>query len=269
MPHETVEREQPTATPAASARLPEPWSDLVVPAGWSLRYFPETGSTNDLAKEAGLRGAPARTLFLTDHQTMGRGRLDRAWHEAPGTSLLISVLFRSPLSPIFLTIGCSVAACRALEALAAVRVEIKWPNDLMVSGRKLAGVLTETSWAPDSRYAVVGMGINLNFEPSTVVGIPGTATSLLVETGTEVSRARLLEAILREIDLALPDGERLEAGMREEWVGRLWRRRQRIAVADGEQQLEGVFEDVSQEGVLLLRMDDGSLREVLVGDVQT
>lgn len=240
------------------------------PPGWILHYFRETGSTNDLAEEAGGRGAPEKSVFVADHQTRGRGRLDRKWLELPSSSLLFSILFRRHLSPpLLLTMACSVAACQAIEKVAGVRVEVKWPNDLMVGGKKLAGVLTEASWSERNPFAVVGMGINVNFDPPELPGIPDTATSLLRETGREVSRQRLLYEILLQVDALLAqDPARLESSVRSEWASRLWRRRQKVVVVDGVQLLEGVFEDVAEDGALLLRLDDGSLQAVRVGDLQ-
>ena len=98
----------------------EPEEHFTAPAGWSIRHFPETASTNDLAKRAGEAGAPERTIFVADHQTLGRGRMDRRWLEMPGSSLLFSILFRRyPSEPILLTMLCSVAACEAIEKLVA------------------------------------------------------------------------------------------------------------------------------------------------------
>jgi BirA family transcriptional regulator, biotin operon repressor / biotin---[acetyl-CoA-carboxylase] ligase len=239
------------------------------PPGWTVHHLPETGSTNDLAKEAGKRGAPGKSVFVADHQTSGRGRMDRKWLEAPGSSLLFSVLFRGSLSEsTLLTMLCSVAAAEAIEETAGTPVEIKWPNDLMLKGRKLAGLLTEVNWYPDNHFAVVGVGINVNFDPPTLPGVPDTATSLLKETGREHSRAPLLLAVLSHIDryLAMEDPD-LREEVRSRWVSRLWRRRQRVVGADGVQVAEGVFEDVDAEGILLLRLVDGTLHRVQAGDM--
>ena len=242
--------------------------DSIAPPGWTVRHAIETGSTNDLAKAAGLAGASEKTLFVTDHQLKGRGRMDRTWVELPGSSLLFSILFRRPLPPILLTMICSLAACEAIQRVAGARAEIKWPNDLMLNGRKLAGVLTEVNWSPENRFAVVGMGINVNFDPPLVEGIPDTATSLLRETGTEASRRELLREILLSLDALLAmENAALEPFVRDRWATRLWRRRQRVVVADGGTVLEGIFEGVDSEGVLLLRLDDGTLTQVRVGDV--
>jgi BirA family transcriptional regulator, biotin operon repressor / biotin---[acetyl-CoA-carboxylase] ligase len=242
---------------------------FTAPPGWTVHYVPETSSTNDLAKDAGRRGAAGRSVFVTEHQTAGRGRLERKWLETPGSSLLFSVLFRGPLSEsTVLTMLCSVAAAEAVEATAGTPVQIKWPNDLMLNGRKLAGLLTEVNWHPDNHFAVVGMGINVNFDPPALPGIPDTATSLLRETGREHPRAPLLFAILSQLDRLLAmDVPKLREEVRARWVSRLWRRRQRVVVADGGQVLEGVFEDVDAEGILLLRLVDGTLHRVQAGDL--
>ncbi len=247
--------------------MEQDWSSLV-PPGWTVRYVVETGSTNDLAKEAGLAGVPEKTLFVTDHQLKGRGRMDRTWVELPGSSLLFSILFRRHLPPILLTMICSLAACEALQRVAGVRAEIKWPNDLILNGRKLAGVLTEVNWSQANPFVVVGIGINVNFDPPLVEGIPDTATSLLREAGVEVSRRELLREILLSLDALLAMEDRaLERLVRDRWTARLWRRRQKVMVADGGTVLEGILEGVNDEGVLLLRLGDGTLTEVRIGDV--
>lgn len=246
------------------------WENFSAPRGWVVHYLHETGSTNDLAKDAGENGAPERTVYVADHQTRGRGRMGRSWLEEPGCALLFTVLFRRHLSQSFLlTMLCSVAAAEAIDRIAGVRVEIKWPNDLMLGGKKLAGVLTETSWRWSEPFAVVGVGINVNFDPSLVEGIPDTATSLRRETGRVISRPQLLHEILVQIDALLSaDPEQLEYLVRSKWAARLWRRRQRVTVVEGSQSLEGVFEDVAEDGALLLRLDDGSLRSLRVGDLR-
>ncbi|MGI5836383.1 MAG: biotin--[acetyl-CoA-carboxylase] ligase [Chloroflexota bacterium] len=246
------------------------WEVFTPPPGWVVHYLHETGSTNDLAKEAGEEGAPERTVYVADHQTKGRGRMGRSWFEKPGNALLFSILFRRNLSHSFLlTMLCSVAAAKAIDRIAGVRTEIKWPNDLMLGGKKLAGVLTETSWCWPESFAVVGVGINVNFDPSLVEGIPDTATSLRLETGREISRPQLLHEILVQIDAFLAfDLEQLEDQVRLEWAARLWRRRQKVVVVEGNLTLEGVFEDVAEDGALLLRLDDGSLQPLRVGDLQ-
>ncbi len=242
---------------------------FVAPAGWVIYHFEETYSTNDLAREAGEAGAPERSVFVADHQTRGRGRMGRNWLEESGSSLLFTILFRRRLSESFLlTMLCSVAAAEAIDRMAGVRVEIKWPNDLMLQGRKLAGVLTETSWQLTEPFAVVGIGINVNFDPIGVDGIPDTATSLLRGTGQRVHRQQLLYEILLRIDSFLGmDPQRVEQEVQSRWAERLWHRRQKVAVVEGSQTLEGVFEGVAEDGALLLRLDDGSLQELRVGDL--
>ena len=239
------------------------------PEGWKVIHLGETGSTNDLAREAGKGGAPDKTVFVADHQLRGRGRLDRSWLEEPRTSLLFSILFRRvTLPPMLLTMACSVAAAEAVEEVAGVRVEIKWPNDLMVKGRKLAGLLTEVGGQGADAFVVMGMGINVNFDPSGLPGIPCTATSLLRETGVEHSRPRLLHLILARLDALLSLAPaRLSQEVRTRWADRLWRRRQKVVLAEGGANLEGVFEDVAEDGALLLRLDDGTLKSVRAGDL--
>ena len=130
-----------------SAHLPgTPWLDVVEdgwPVGWTVRHLSETGSTNaDLVAVAEV--APDRTVLVTDHQTAGRGRMDRRWDAPPGTNLLVSMLFREvPDDPGELTRRTALAASLAASATANVDAMLKWPNDLLVDGAKLAGILAQ------------------------------------------------------------------------------------------------------------------------------
>ncbi|RLC62466.1 MAG: biotin--[acetyl-CoA-carboxylase] ligase, partial [Chloroflexi bacterium] len=146
--------------------------------GRQLVTLPRTTSTNDLAKELALQGAPEGTVIVADEQTAGRGRMERRWLAPPGTCLLCSILFRPALSlpqVNWLTMLCSMAAADAVEKTSALQVTLKWPNDLIIQSSispptssnwsKLAGVLTETGITGQRLdFAVVGMGINVNVE---------------------------------------------------------------------------------------------------------
>lgn len=241
----------------------DPWS---IPLGWTLHYQPTTDSTNDDAKEAALAGCPDRTIFITDEQRAGRGRLGRHWLAPPGTSLLFSIVFRRPLPPILLTALCSVAAAEAVEQATALQARIKWPNDIMIGARKVCGVLTEVGPQHGSAVTVVGMGLNVNLDPATA-GLPDTATSLSSELGRPVPREKLLRAILERIDATLVMSDALEAALRGRWEARLWRRRQLIRVDQAGTVVEGTVEGLAASGALRLATPDGRTREITVGDV--
>lgn len=239
----------------------------------------EVGSTNDVARELALQGAPEGTAVIAEHQTRGRGRMDRRWVAPPASSLLCSILFRPDLVPHQanrLTMLSSMAAADAVERVARLSVAIKWPNDLVVvstserhirqSWRKLGGILTEMgARGPKLDYVVVGIGINVNIPPAILPQLGPEATSLLAELGREVSRSRLLIAFLQNVERRYRD---LQKGQnpRDEWSVRLATLGQHIEVTTGDQTLSGVAEAVDENGALLLRTVNGSVHRLLTGD---
>jgi BirA family transcriptional regulator, biotin operon repressor / biotin---[acetyl-CoA-carboxylase] ligase len=237
------------------------------PAGWQLHYLATTGSTNDDARSLALAGAPERTIVLADEQSAGRGRLGRHWVAPPGSSLLLSIVLRRDLPSILLTALCSIAVVEAVEEVAGLASQIKWPNDVMIRGRKVAGILTEVVSREERAITIVGIGLNVNLDLSTE-GLPSTATSLSSEAATQVDRIAVFDALLRRIDAYLHlDDEALGLQIRQRWEQLLWRRSQAVRVEQDGPTLYGVVEGLSATGALLLRAPDGELREVAVGDV--
>lgn len=248
------------------------WEEIV--------HLKQVGSTNEVAKTLASRGAPAGTVVVADEQTAGRGRLGRRWNAPPDTSLLCSILFRPDLGPgqaHQLTMLCSMAAADAIMELAELAVGLKWPNDLVVRSqirdraspawRKLAGILTESSVSKSHLdYVVVGIGINVNVRRDQLASLAPNATSILAETGTAVNRWQLLVAVLRAVAARY---QRLEDGQspRREWSARLTTLGRHVEVTTSDGVLVGVAEAVDEDGALLLRTDEGSLRRLLAGDV--
>ena len=178
-----------------------------------VRWVATTGSTNrDLLEEAA-RGAPEGVVLVADHQSAGRGRLDRSWTAPPGSSLLVSALLRprvAPGSAAVVGLAAGVAACDACVEVCGVEPGLKWPNDLVVAGdgpapdRKLAGLLAESVVGGGVlRAVVVGMGLNANWPDGLPDDLAGTATSLDLEGGRPVDREALLVAWLRRLDAEL------------------------------------------------------------------
>lgn len=174
-----------------------------------VRWVAETGSTNRDLLEAAAGGADEGLVLVADHQTAGRGRLDRSWIAPPGASLLVSVLLRPPVTPddLFLvTLGCGLAAAEAVEQVTGARLALKWPNDLVVPAgefvdRKVAGILAESIVTDGSiRAVVVGMGLNLDWPADLPAEIASTAASVNHITGERVDRQAVLVAWLRHYE---------------------------------------------------------------------
>lgn len=254
--------------------LPEAVAEGLATArfGRHVLHCEQIGSTNDYARELALAGAPEGTIVVAEEQTSGRGRLGRVWLAPPRSCLLLSLIFRPslPAGEAFrLTMLTSVAAACAVETVSGVVPAIKWPNDLLVGGKKLAGILSEASALEDRLdYAVVGLGLNVNFDPARYPEIANSATSLSAVTGGEVSRLRLLQALLWEVEARY---ETLVPGradvLWQEWRRRLGTLGQQVLVSEGERREYGLAADVTPDGSLMLRRADGSAVTIAVGDV--
>jgi BirA family biotin operon repressor/biotin-[acetyl-CoA-carboxylase] ligase len=242
-------------------------TDLI---GQSVVHYFSLGSTNEVLKELAAQGAPEGTLVIADEQTAGKGRLDRKWLAPPGTSLLLSILFRPDLAPNQaprLTMTCSLAIAEAIEGLTGLSVGLKWPNDIFIHGKKAGGILTESGTTGGRLdYVVVGMGLNVNLAVSTLPELRGVATSLSQELGREVSRLELLWRILEGIETRYNSLRRGESP-HEEWMARLISLGRQVRVTTPDVVLAGWAEGVDADGALILRTPDGQRQRVLAGDV--
>ena len=236
--------------------------------GFELDYRPQVISTQDVVREAAGRGVPEGFVVMADEQTGGRGRLGRSWISPPGVNLYVSVLLRpEPRQLPALAMLAPLAVCCAVEDTVSLRAGIKWPNDVVVNGRKLAGVLIETEFRGDAvSFTIAGMGVNVNLETSRIDEIRGTATSLREELGRPVGREAVLIALLGHLDRLYGD---LKSGRspHAEWKARLLTLGQQVRVRIGEQVEEGTAEDVREDGALMLRRPDGVLVTIEAGEV--
>ncbi|MBN1579896.1 MAG: biotin--[acetyl-CoA-carboxylase] ligase [Anaerolineae bacterium] len=248
--------------------------------GRTVHYWPTVGSTMDEARRLAEEGAPEGTVVLADEQTTGRGRLQRSWWAPSGSSLLLSLLFRPSFVPLWaqrLTMICSLAVCDAIsEAIGTEvaglqatdrQVGVKWPNDVLIEGRKVCGILTELEVTSSGvRYAIVGIGINVNVEFEGAPRLMSPATSLLIEAGRPVSRREVLVAVLTGIErryLALLEGQ----SFHQEWAERLTTLGHPVQVRGASERWEGLAIGVDEDGALLVRTEEGSVQRVLAGDV--
>lgn len=242
-------------------------------------YYSSIGSTSEVLKELAVQGAPEGTLVIADQQTAGKGRLDRKWLAPPGTSLLLSLLFRpdpsgrasgrslAPSQAPRLTMICSLAIADAIEGLTGLSVGLKWPNDIFIHSKKAGGILTEVGTTGGYLdYVMVGMGLNVNLAISTLPELSGMATSLSQELGREVSRLELLWRILGEIETRYNSLRRGESP-HEDWAACLINLGRQVQVTTPQGVLAGWAEGVDADGALILRTPDGQRKRVLVGDV--
>jgi BirA family biotin operon repressor/biotin-[acetyl-CoA-carboxylase] ligase len=251
--------------------------------GQTVFYWPAIGSTNDELKRLADEGAPEGSLAITDRQLAGRGRLGRRWVAPAGSSLLTSLLFRPTFLPATraqqLTMICSLAAADAVTEVTGLRPALKWPNDLLLNGKKLAGVLTELGFGGEGAssgntltWGVVGVGLNVNVDFNArafghdLPDLAQTAISLAMALGRPVPRLPLLHRYFIGVERRY---EALKAGHspHQEWAARLATLGQPVIASTPEGACQGVAEDVDEAGALLLRRSDGGAVRVLAGDV--
>ena len=238
-----------------------------------IRYFDSIGSTNDEAAAWAAAGAPDLSLVFADEQTAGRGRLNRRWYTPPGAGLALSLVLRRPKEPDdgaipFHTVLGALAVCDALESVCGLRAEIKWPNDVLVRGRKLSGVLSEAHWQGDRPIAII-LGIGVNVKPASIPpeGLAFPGTCLQIEAGEPVDRWIVLRAILEGVLHRRPAlGSQ---AFFEDWEARLAYRGEWVIVSQGErEESTGQILGLSRKGTLRLRNRVGEIVEVLAGDVR-
>jgi len=219
-----------------------------------------------VARQEARRGALEGTAVVADEQTAGRGRLKRTWLSPKGSLALSVILYPSLANLPSLIMLASLAVVHAIEAVTGLWSQIKWPNDVLVGGRKVCGILIESSVRGKVvDYAVIGIGINVNLRLADFPEIESMATSLSDELGSPVPRLGLVRRLLVEMErlyLALQAG----GSVYEEWRDRLVTLGQRVRVKSWASVYEGVAESVGRDGSLHLRHPDGRLSKIVAGD---
>jgi BirA family biotin operon repressor/biotin-[acetyl-CoA-carboxylase] ligase len=235
---------------------------------WRIVYRREVDSTMTLARELAEHGAPAGSVVLTDAQTAGRGRLGRSWVSEPGVNLYFTVILRPSREVLRqLAMLTPLAVAEGIDAASSVYTEIKWPNDVQLGGRKVSGVLIDAEVrGEEPALALVGIGINVNFDPSTVVELRGIATSIRAELGRPVAREDVLIAVLDRLGALLDACER-GGSVREAWRARLNTLGRAIALRAGDRIERGRAVDVSEDGGLVLERADGTRQVFAAGEV--
>ncbi len=241
--------------------------------GQSIVYFDRVSSTNEVAKELAAQGIPEGTVVIAEEQTGGKGRLGRQWVSPHGQGVWLTLILRPQISPMDapkLTIMAAVAVARAIAQVSSVTPGIKWPNDILYQGRKLAGILTEMSAEMDTvNYAILGIGTNVNIsEEAFPEELKNQATSLLKEGGTKVNRAKYVQSLLGNLEELY--GQLLGGGF--DAILAEWRRFSltigaRVVVTGLKQTMEGLAVDIDETGALILEDTTGQKLKVVAGDV--
>lgn len=242
---------------------------------WKNVFLYETAdSTNDPADLLQVQCSnESGTVILADSQAKGRGRLGRRWSSPPGVNIYMSIILVPRLASrdaTLLTVLSAVACANALRHGASVQAWIKWPNDLMVGGKKIGGILTEVKSDSDKiNLAVIGMGINVNIHRADFdEDIREIATSVIEETGRFQPRSGLVVQVLNEFEhwyRILERGER--TALLQEWRRRSSTIGKNVMVTVGTRVISGFAESIDDEGMLLLKLPDGSLKRISAGDV--
>ena len=235
--------------------------------GRRIMFFQNLGSTMDEADRHGANRVADGTVVVAETQQASRGRFGRTWVSQPG-NLYFSVVFYPTLQTLpLLSPLAGVAVVRAIAKTTGLQPRIKWPNDVLIDGKKVAGILVESVISGEEvHYAVLGIGVNVALDAEALGELSATATSLNAATAREVPREGLLRRLLQELDglyLALRKGE----SPIEDWQGLLDTLGCRITASAGKESPTGMAESVDDLGNLLLRLDDGRLVRLTTGDV--
>jgi BirA family biotin operon repressor/biotin-[acetyl-CoA-carboxylase] ligase len=271
------------AKPSSGYRLvgvpphPTPWeiqSQLgTEKIGKKIYAFPQASSTNEVAFALALKGVGEGAVVMAESQTKGKGRMGRRWESPAGSNIYLSIILRPRIVPSkapLITLMTAVACAEAIDAITGLLPAIKWPNDLLLKGRKLGGILTEADMELDRiNFVVVGMGINVNMTPASFpASIKETATSLQESLGREISRTDLIQSVLRHLEQWY---KKLEQGRGEE-ITRRWKELssingQTIEVTSLGEVIRGTALDIDEDGALLVQADNTTIKRVVAGDI--
>ena len=241
-------------------------------AGRGVLYFPEIDSTNTCAKRLGDEGSPHGTLVVADQQSAGKGRRGRTWESPVGSSIYMSILLRPEIMPNqapMLTLVMAQSVACAIRELTGEEVGIKWPNDIVLGGKKVCGILTEMSteigWI---NHVVIGVGINVN-RKNFPDELRETATSLYLETGHAVNRAKLIAEVMKQFEhyyeAFLRAGDL--SAMQEDYNRLLINRDRDVRILEPGHDYNGHAIGIDENGELLVRTEEGQVRRVYAGEV--
>lgn len=225
-------------------------------------------STMDEARRSAADGTAEGTVFIAEEQTAGRGRFSRLWVSPRGENLSFSVLLRpTPAQLPFMNMAATLAISDGITEATGLTSRIKWPNDVRIGGLKVSGILIETVLeAGKVDHAVVGIGVNVNFDPAKYPETASTATSVYRETCTKTDRGALLQVVLRRFGQHY---DRVKAGhsLTGEWARQMETLGRRVRVAWRDRMVEGTAESVDEQGNLIVKRMDGSIFTAVAGEV--
>ena len=243
--------------------------------GKKIIYCPEVNSTQDMAAELAKSGTVEGTVVIAERQTSGRGRKGRQWISSSEGGIYLSIVLRpclTPLQTMQIPLITAVAVRKVILQAARVDPQIKWPNDILISGKKVAGILTEMNCEMDMvNYVVLGIGLNVNTPVSILEQVPGgKASSIAIECGERVSRVKLVQLLLNEFENIYNEFQKKGfVSIREEWKSGSNTIGSRVKISDGRNQngIEGQALDIDENGFLLVRKNNGDLEKVISGEV--
>ncbi len=234
-------------------------------------HFHTLTSTNDLAKELGNQGAPEGTLVVAEAQTAGRGRMGRQWVSPLAVGLYVSIILR-PALPLEelpkITLTTAVAVVRAIRRATGLQTAIKWPNDIMLAGKKIGGILSEMATSRERlQFVVVGLGLNVN-NPRISGELAALATSLAQESGRTFSRVRIVQTWLEEFE-TLYDGLLTQRfpDILKEWKELTITLGRQVTVRQGSREISGLALDVAPDGALMIKQANGKVVSLAAGEV--
>lgn len=235
--------------------------------GQKVIYYHRLASTMDVARQEAQQGATEGTVIIAGEQTEGRGRVKRTWLSPEGNIALSVILHPDVSSLPYLIMISSLAVVHSIEVVTGLKAQVKWPNDILINGKKVCGILTESDVKRRGvGYAIIGIGLNVNLRVADFSEISAIATSLSDELGRSVPTLDVVRHLLVEMErlyLTLPVWESIY----EAWRDRLVTLGKRVYAESGNNRLEGMAESVDRSGALQLRHADGSLIRIVAGDV--
>ncbi|MDP2729665.1 MAG: biotin--[acetyl-CoA-carboxylase] ligase [Dehalococcoidales bacterium] len=237
--------------------------------GQRVLYHPSVTSTMEIARREARQGAAEGTLVVAGEQTVGRGRSKHVWLTPEG-NIALSLILHPGLSCLpSLIMLASLAVARSIERVTGLSPQVKWPNDILINGKKVCGILIESDVQGSTvNYTIIGIGINVNLKPADFAEIREIATSLSYELGQEVSYLSMLRCLLTELEslyLLLLSG----GSLYEEWRAKLVTLGKKVRVISGDTVQEGIAEEVTRDGGLLLRRPDGEFTRIVAGETSS